>query len=153
MFEGSTSVQFPARNVSAKVVDPSDLETALMSSGFSLYPLDDEKDAATIRTSIALEKDLDEDVAFIAELWNAFDEVRGISRDKKWKKASVMQRMIQFARQVFGEQIEGFPRSPEERAAFIRNAKAKLEQVIKAEQGSGSVSKLLPPSGKTTKGR
>lgn len=117
-----------------------------MSSGFSLYPLDDDKDVESIRTSIAVEKDLDEDVQFIADLWNAFDEVRKVNRDKKWKKASVMQRMIHFARGVMGDQIGGIPRTPAERAAFIRNAKQKLEQVMQAEQAAGSTAKLLGPT-------
>lgn len=149
MLESGTSVQLAARNRSAKVVGPDDLETALMSSGFSLYPLDDEKEVESIRTSIAVEKELDEDLQFIAELWNAFDDVRKIRRDKKWKKASVMQRMIHFAHQVFGDQVGGIPRTAADKAAFIRNAKQKLEQVMQAEQASGSVAKLIGPTSKS----
>ena len=89
------------------------------------YPDDEcagvELKAATIRVP----KSLYQDIEFVAELWNAFDEARGIKRPSRWKPSSVMERLLMVGRDGVSEQIGGIP-TDSDRADFIKSTAAKV---------------------------
>jgi hypothetical protein len=91
--------------------------SALMAQSY--YPLDDAKVGEPIRTSVSLTPEQHQDVELIAKLWNELDKELGRRRPRKWKAASVMQRLIAVGIDGFWGQIGGRPTTKDEREAVI----------------------------------
>jgi len=72
-----------------------------------------------------------ENLEFMADLFNAFDEARGIKRRKKWKVSMVVDRAIKTELADFEEQIGGWPRSDAERQKLLRQAGELAKRFVK----------------------
>lgn len=94
----------------------------------SYYPIDDDSDEERVRFSVRLSARQNEDLESIAKLWNEIDLVLERKRPRKWKSASVIERMVQVGIDGFWEQIGGRPPSKEGRQDFIRKAIADLRK-------------------------
>ncbi|HYH96905.1 hypothetical protein [Hyalangium sp.] len=85
----------------------------------SYYPLDDAKVGEPIRTSVSLTPEQHQDVELIAKLWNDLDKELSRRRPRKWKAASVMQRLIAVGIDGFWAQIGGRPVTKDAREEAI----------------------------------
>lgn len=85
----------------------------------SYYPLDEAKTGEPIRTSVRLSPEQHQDVELIAKLWNDLDRDLGRRRPRKWKAASVMERLIAVGIDGFWGQIGGRPTTKEAREEAI----------------------------------
>ena len=88
----------------------------------SYYPKNEGSDERRKATSVRLRLASDERVKFLAALWNALDKARGMERPRKWKAASVIERLVDVGLDGFGEQIGGWPEDKDERAEMLRRA-------------------------------
>ncbi len=104
------------------------------------YPLLDEEsvgddaEPSRIKTSVRLMKELDDELEFIADLWNAFDKLRpGKKRKKKWKKSSVMELFIQAGRDRWAKRMGDMP-APEDRKEYLRQARLRFDEMVAREK-------------------
>lgn len=88
----------------------------------SYYPLDETNEDARIRTSVRLPVDKHRRVEFLVDLWNALDKAQGKRRAKKWKAASVIERLVSVGLDNFAKQVGGFPETAEQRQAMLKRA-------------------------------
>src|SRR6266545_3308129 len=102
---------------------------ALMAAAY--YPLNEDQEAERIRTSVRLPIPEHERVAFLADLWNALDKASGKKRAKKWKAASVIERLVSVGLDGFAGQIGGWPESKAERAEMIKRASEVIDRLKK----------------------
>lgn len=94
----------------------------------SYYPVDEDLDGERIRTSIRLDPEQHADIEFIAQLWNELDAALGKKKARKWKPASVLERLVAVGIDGFWHQIGGRPPTREGRAEFIRQAVKRLRE-------------------------
>lgn len=92
----------------------------------SYYPLDEEDSGEQVKTSIRLSAERHEDIQLIAELWNEIDQQLGRQRARRWKAASVIQRLIHVGIDGFWQQVGGRPTTKQDRQAFIATAVERL---------------------------
>jgi hypothetical protein len=100
----------------------------------SYYPIDDEAEGDRVRTSVRLPASQHDDIELIAELWNEMDKALGRKRPRKWKAASVIERLITVGVDGFWGQVGGRPATKAGRADFIKQAIERL----KAKQAKSS---------------
>lgn len=93
----------------------------------SYYPVDDDEGGERIKTSIRLAAEQHQDIEFIAELWNELDAALGKKKARKWKSASVIERLLAVGIDGFWSQIGGRPPTREGRADFIKQAVKRLK--------------------------
>lgn len=108
-----TAVQLSASEIGAN------LGAILMAASY--YPIEDEADEATVRTSVRLPVSEHDRVEFLADLWNALDEAGNKTRGK-WLPASVIRRLVHVGLESFASQIGGWPATKEEREEMIARA-------------------------------
>ncbi len=94
------------------------------------YPMEEEGGEEPVNTTVQLPPDLHGHLQFIADLWNAFDKVRGLKKSKKWKPASVIRRLLIVGRDGLATQLGGIPEGEEAQAEFIETASEKLAAEI-----------------------
>lgn len=92
------------------------------------YPLDDEKRSERVQTTIRLSPEEDADVELISQIWNGLDELRKVQRSVKWKKSTVMERLIAVGISGFWRSVGGRPKTSEAREQWLRKALAELEK-------------------------
>jgi hypothetical protein len=98
----------------------------LMSASY--YPVDDREDPDRVRTSVRLPLETHADIEIIAKLWNELDRALGRKRTKKWKPASVIERLVTVGIDGFWAQIGGRPSTQEGRDDFARKALERLKK-------------------------
>lgn len=94
----------------------------------SLYPLDSVPTAESHRITIELTEAEKADVQRVADLWNAFDKARGVRRERKWERKSVLEQFARGALAEFWDQIGGRPTTDDMRESAVAAAVAKLEK-------------------------
>lgn len=92
----------------------------------SYYPVDEESGEERVRTSVRLSQEQHADIELITKLWNDLDRVLGRQRSRKWKAASVIERLVAVGIDGFWAQVGGRPDTREGREDFIRQAAEKL---------------------------
>lgn len=93
----------------------------------SYYPVDEDSEDERVKTSVRLPKQDHDDIEIIAELWNEFDRVLDRPRPRKWKAASVIERLIEVGIDGFWGQVGGRPDTKEGREEFVRKAVEKIQ--------------------------
>jgi hypothetical protein len=119
MLETHTELQWPKGQWRASGNDAK-VRILLMAAGY--YPLDDDDEEPAVRTTVRLPNSKHERVKYVADLWNALDKAAGKTRAKKWKSASVIERLVSVALDGFAAQIGGWPATAEQRKEMIRRA-------------------------------
>lgn len=109
----ATVVQWKASKIGARV-------GALMAQSY--YPVGDASEGARVKTSVRLPVEQDADIKLIAQLWNELDKALGRKKSRKWKAASVIERLISVGIDGFWQQVGGRPPTQEGREDFIRRA-------------------------------
>jgi alpha-glucosidase (family GH31 glycosyl hydrolase) len=71
---------------------------------------------------------LNDDVELMAEFWNQLDAALGKKRARKWKAASVIERLIEVGVDGFWAQIGGRPDTKEAREAAVSRVVAQARQ-------------------------
>jgi hypothetical protein len=119
---------------------------ALKGAPFLLAQMEDEEDYSlearpegprqgiTVRMSV----ELFDDVVFLTELMNTFDKLKGVKGGKKWKKASVALLWIQAGRDRWAKRMGGSLPAPEDRKAYLRDAKKHFEELRALEAAAKS---------------
>lgn len=92
------------------------------------YPTEDEGNDEPVSTTVQLPPDLHADLKFIADLWNAFDEARGLKKRSKWKPATVIRRLLLVGRGGIARQLGGIPKGEKARAEFIASTAKKVAE-------------------------
>lgn len=91
------------------------------------YPFDEQaREPEPVRTSVRLAPDVQEDIKFFALLWNEFDKALGRRRSKKWKAASVIERLVLGGLEDLWKQYGGKPPSAAAREQLKKKA---IEQI------------------------
>lgn len=85
------------------------------------YP-EAEEEGEKVQTSVRLPTQQHEDILLIADLWNELDKVLGRRRPRKWKPASVIERLIAVGIEGFWGQIGGRPETEDDRKAALAKA-------------------------------
>lgn len=85
----------------------------------SYYPMDEEGVSDRVRTSVRLPVEQQQDIELMAHLWNELDRALGRKKPRKWKAASVIERLIAVGIDGFWAQVGGRPATAEERKALI----------------------------------
>lgn len=93
----------------------------------SYYPIEEETEGERVRTSVRLPPAQHDDLELIAELWNEMDKALGRRRPRKWKPASVIERLISVGIDGFWGQVGGRPATKAGRADFIKQAIERLK--------------------------
>ncbi len=93
----------------------------------SLYPLHATPTSERRRLTIELTDAQIAEVQLIADLWNAFDRVRGAKRSRKWEVKSVLEQLTIGSMEEFWEQVGGRPSTGAMRESAIKAAIAELE--------------------------
>lgn len=85
----------------------------------SYYPIDEESEGDRVRTSVRLLPEQHQDIELMAKLWNDLDRELGRRRPRKWKAASVIERLIAVGIDGFWGQIGGRPTTKDAREEAI----------------------------------
>lgn len=90
------------------------------------YPIDN--DGSRVRTSVRLPEEQHEDIELMSELWNELDRALGNRRAKKWKAASVIERLVRVGIEGFWAQAGGRPSTEAARAEMVRRVVAEAKK-------------------------
>lgn len=93
----------------------------------SLYPLDRKPTSERKQINVSLTDDEKADVQLVADLWNKFDQIRGVKEGRKWERKTVLEQFIRTSLENFWEQIGGRPPTGTLRESAIKAAISKLE--------------------------
>jgi hypothetical protein len=90
------------------------------------YPVDEV--SVRVRTTVRIPKQQNDDIELMSDLWSLLDAARDVKRDKKWKAASVIERLVATGIDQFWEQVGGRPHPNESDEQFVRRALEKLKK-------------------------
>lgn len=94
----------------------------------SLYPLvESSKRPEKKLVGIELTPEEKADIQLVADLFNAMDHHRGVKRDRKWERKSVLEHFARSSLQAFWGQIGGRPETTKLRDDAVKAAIASLE--------------------------
>lgn len=100
----------------------------------SYYPVDEDDGGERVKTSVRLPVEQHHDIELIAQLWNELDRAMARKRGRKWKAASVIERLISVGVDGFWHQVGGRPDTKEGRDDFVRRAVERLKQESKKQR-------------------
>lgn len=93
------------------------------------FPLDQLEESEKVRISVQLPRENHDDLEFVVEVWNQFNQVLGRKKGRPWSTMSVAQRLLVVAVNNFLKQYGmPVPKTEEERAEFMRRAVADVKK-------------------------